>query len=128
MKKILNFFKKEKKVRICSDRPLSMVVQTPFQIHYYKSNVSVLKHEFRVFQEGQKCEHLNTPRNQTQKKQTAYRKRKEGKTFAGVMINPQWHELPMSRTDFHCPKDVRVIEVRLYQRSGKILIRLLVSV
>ena len=29
------------------------------------------------------------------------------------MINPQWLELPMSRTNFHGPKDVRVIEVRL---------------
>ena len=30
------------------------------------------------------------------------------------MINPQWLELPISRTNFHCPKDVRAIEVRLY--------------
>ena len=30
------------------------------------------------------------------------------------MINPQWLELPMSRTHFHDPKDVRAIEVRLY--------------
>ena len=30
------------------------------------------------------------------------------------MINPQWPELPMSRTNFHGPKDVRAIEVRLY--------------
>ena len=30
------------------------------------------------------------------------------------MINPQWLELPMSQTNFHCPKDVRAIEVRLY--------------
>ena len=30
------------------------------------------------------------------------------------MINPQWLELPMSRTNFHGPKDVRAIEVRLY--------------
>ena len=30
------------------------------------------------------------------------------------MINPQWFELPMSRTSFHGPKDVRGIEVRLY--------------
>ena len=32
----------------------------------------------------------------------------------GAMINPQWFELPMSRTNFHGPKDVRAIEVRLY--------------
>ena len=32
----------------------------------------------------------------------------------GAMINPQWLELPMSRTNFHGPKDVRAIEVRLY--------------
>ena len=30
------------------------------------------------------------------------------------MINPQWLELPMSRTNFHGSKDVRAIEVRLY--------------
>ena len=30
------------------------------------------------------------------------------------MINPQRLELPMSRTNLHDPKDVRVIEVRLY--------------
>ena len=32
----------------------------------------------------------------------------------GAMINPQWLELPMSRTNFHGPKDVRAIEVWLY--------------
>ena len=30
------------------------------------------------------------------------------------MINPQWLELPMSRTNFHGPKDVRAFEVRRY--------------
>ena len=35
-------------------------------------------------------------------------------SWAGAMINPQWLELPMSRTNFHGPKDVRAIEVRLY--------------
>ena len=33
------------------------------------------------------------------------------------MINPQWLELqnvPMSGTNFHGPKDVQAIEVRLY--------------
>ena len=30
------------------------------------------------------------------------------------MINPQWLKLPMSRTNFHGPKDVRAIEVLLY--------------
>ena len=30
------------------------------------------------------------------------------------MINPQWLELPMSRMNFHGPKDIRAIEVRLY--------------
>ena len=29
------------------------------------------------------------------------------------LINPQWLELPMSRTNFHGPKDVRAIEVGL---------------
>ena len=30
------------------------------------------------------------------------------------MINPQWLELPLSRTNFHGPKDARAIEFRLY--------------
>ena len=30
------------------------------------------------------------------------------------MINPQWLELLMFRTNFNGPKDVRAIEVRLY--------------
>ena len=34
------------------------------------------------------------------------------------MINPQWLELPMSRTNFHGPKDVQAIEVRLYIALG----------
>ena len=32
----------------------------------------------------------------------------------GAMINLHWLELPMTRTIFHGPKDVRAIEVRLY--------------
>ena len=35
-------------------------------------------------------------------------------SWTGAMINHQWLELPMSRTNFHGPKDVRAIEVRLY--------------
>ena len=31
-----------------------------------------------------------------------------------AVINPQWFELPMSRTNFHGHKDIRAIEVRLY--------------
>ena len=31
-----------------------------------------------------------------------------------AMINPQWLELPMPRTNFHGTKDVRATEVRLY--------------
>ena len=34
-------------------------------------------------------------------------------SWTGGMINPQWLELPMSRTNFHGPKDVRAIEIRL---------------
>ena len=37
------------------------------------------------------------------------------------MINPQWLKLPMPRTNFHGPKDVRAIEVRLYL-AGLILL------
>ena len=33
------------------------------------------------------------------------------------MINLQWLELPMSRINFHSPKDVRAIEVRLYEAT-----------
>ena len=35
------------------------------------------------------------------------------------MIDPQWLELPMSRTSLHGPKDVRVIEGRLYLPHDK---------
>ena len=31
-------------------------------------------------------------------------------SLPGPMINPQWPELPMSRTDFYGPKDVRAIK------------------
>ena len=30
------------------------------------------------------------------------------------MIDPQWLELPISRTNFHGPKDARAISVRLH--------------
>ena len=33
--------------------------------------------------------------------------------WTGAMINTQWLELPISRTNYYGPKDVRVIEVRL---------------
>ena len=32
----------------------------------------------------------------------------------GAMINPQWLEQPIFRANFHGPKAVRAIEVRLY--------------
>ena len=35
-------------------------------------------------------------------------------SWPGIMINPQWLKLLMSRTDLHGPKDVQVIEVQLY--------------
>ena len=35
-------------------------------------------------------------------------------SWPGAMINPQWLELPMSRTNFYGPKDIRAVEVRLY--------------
>ena len=41
------------------------------------------------------------------------------------MINPQWLELPMSRTIFYGPKDVRAIDIRPYlklQESNYIFI------
>ena len=34
-------------------------------------------------------------------------------SWPGTMINPQWLELPMSRTIFYGLKDVRAIKVRL---------------
>ena len=41
------------------------------------------------------------------------------------MINPQRLELPMSRTNFHGPKDIRAIEVRLYKEvNNKIRLNL----
>ena len=38
-------------------------------------------------------------------------------SWPGTMINPQWLEVPMSRTIFYGPKDVRAIEVRLYVKT-----------
>ena len=35
-------------------------------------------------------------------------------SWPGTMINPQWLEVPMSRTIFYGPKAVRAIEVRRY--------------
>ena len=32
----------------------------------------------------------------------------------GAFINPRWLELPLATTNFHGPKGVRAIEVRLY--------------
>ena len=40
-------------------------------------------------------------------------------SWPGVMINPHWLELPISRTNLHGPKDVRAIGVRLYILKGK---------
>ena len=42
-------------------------------------------------------------------------------SWTGAMINPQWLELPMSRTNFHGPKDVRAIEVQLFLQCPMIL-------
>ena len=38
-------------------------------------------------------------------------------SWPGAMINPQWLELLISRTNFHGPIDVRAIEVRLYNHK-----------
>ena len=35
-------------------------------------------------------------------------------SWSGAIINPHWLELLLSRTNFHGPKGVRAIEVRLY--------------
>ena len=37
------------------------------------------------------------------------------------MINPQWLELRTSRTNYHVPKSVRVIEVRLYSVWSRLM-------
>ena len=34
-------------------------------------------------------------------------------SWPGVLINPQWLELPISRTNFYGPNDDRAIEIRL---------------
>ena len=38
-------------------------------------------------------------------------------SWPGAMINNQWLELPISRTNFNGPKDLWAIEVRLYMES-----------
>ena len=35
-------------------------------------------------------------------------------SWYGTNNNPPWLELPLSRTNFHSPKGVRAIEVRMY--------------
>ena len=42
-------------------------------------------------------------------------------SWPDAIINPEWLELPKSRTDYHSPKDVRAIEVRLYNISAAII-------
>ena len=42
-------------------------------------------------------------------------------SWPGAMINPQWLKLPLSRTNFHGPKDVWAIKVWLYIKSSLIL-------
>ena len=37
--------------------------------------------------------------------------------WTGAIINLQWLELPMSRTNFYGPKDDRAIEIRLYTKN-----------
>ena len=44
-------------------------------------------------------------------------------SWPSVMINPQWLELPISGTNFHGPKDVRAIEVRLYLHYLKLCLQ-----
>ena len=48
---------------------------------------------------------------------SCYRKSERDPYYAsrpGAFIYPHWLELPLSRTNFHGPKGVRAIEVRLY--------------
>ena len=35
-------------------------------------------------------------------------------SWPGAKINPQWLELPMSKKNFHSPKEFRATELRLY--------------
>ena len=48
-----------------------------------------------------------------QKKKRGYFEKNVLIMRSGAIINPQWLKLPMSRTHFHDPKDVRAIEVIL---------------
>ena len=48
-------------------------------------------------------------------------------SWLGTMVNPQWLELPMSRTIFYGPKDVRATEVRLYIEWVGVRIQLALS-
>ena len=38
-------------------------------------------------------------------------------SWPGIMINPQWLELPMSRANFNGPDEVRVIKDLLYSHA-----------
>ena len=46
-------------------------------------------------------------------------------SWPGVMINPQWLEPPISRTNFPGPKGVRAIEVRLYMVPQKVYLKII---
>ena len=51
---------------------------------------------------------------------SCYRKSKKSyyDSLPGAFINPQWLELPLSRTNFHGPEGVRATEVRQYMGLG----------
>ena len=61
---------------------------------------------------------LNIPLFYRRQKEKRKRKIPKLSSFAfwsdAIMINTQCHELRMPRPNFHSPKDVRAIEIRLY--------------
>ena len=57
---------------------------------------------------------LESPVNRCVENRKDFPKLSPFASWTGAMINPQWLELPMSRTNFHGPKDVWATEVRLY--------------
>ena len=89
------------------DRP--MIKKTPKP--YPKTNLNILSHKSNSWKSDMNkyCFMYHCVENRKD-----FPKLSLFASWTVAMINPQWLELPMSRTNFHGPKDVRAIEVRLY--------------
>ena len=98
---------------------------SPYEILPIAQEKIIFKEIFLFYREIVCCAYsLESPRRGDSNEYTPYNHCVENRkdfpklslfaSWTGAMINLQWLELPMSRTNFPGPKDVRAIEVRLY--------------